>query len=83
MVALLVVFPFGLLGALMSYLDSTIPKLDTILSTIILITGLVAGCMLGGYTTAKISRQKYIVHAAITGFVLTYLYALVNDFEFN
>ncbi|MFZ1314607.1 MAG: hypothetical protein WAR38_17205, partial [Chitinophagaceae bacterium] len=37
----------------------------------------------GGYTTVKVSTRRDLIHAFITGIVLTFLYALVNDFEFD
>lgn len=81
--ALVIIIPSALFAAFLNNPDSAIPTSQEILSTLLLISGIVAGCMLGGYTTVKVSTRKDIIHAFITGIVLTILYALKNDFEFD
>ena len=81
--ALAIIIPIGLFAGLLSFSDAAIPKTQAIISTVLLITGPAAGCILGGYTTVKVSTRKDIIHAIITGSVLTFLYAWVNDFEFD
>lgn len=81
--ALAIIIPIGFFAGLLSFSDESIPKTQTIISTVLLIAGPVAGCILGGYTTVKVSTRKDIIHAIITGMVLTFLYAWVNDFEFD
>ena len=49
----------------------------------VLLTGSIIACMAGGYTTSKISTHKKLIHSVVTGLILTFLYALVNDFEFD
>jgi len=83
MIALAIIIPIGLLGGLLNFSDTAIKKSQSIISTVLLIAGPVAGCILGGYTTVKVSTRKDIIHAFITGLVLTFLYAWVNDFEFD
>ncbi|HRE39304.1 MAG TPA: TIGR04086 family membrane protein [Chitinophagaceae bacterium] len=83
MIALIIILPIGLFAGLLVFSDSNIPKSKETLSKLLLIFGLIAGCLLGGYTTVKMSTRKDLVHAFITGIVLTFLYALVNDFEFD
>ena len=78
--ALVIIIPSALFAAFLNNPDSAIPTSQEILSTLLLISGIVAGCMLGGYTTVKVSTRKDIIHAFITGIVLTFLYALLNDF---
>lgn len=79
--ALVIIIPSALFAAFLNNPDSAIPASQEILSTLLLISGIVAGCMLGGYTTVKVSTRKDIIHAFITGIVLTFFYALLNDFE--
>jgi len=81
--ALAIIIPIGLIAGFLSFSDESIPKTQTIISTVLLIAGPVAGCILGGYTTVKVSTRKDIIHAIITGMVLTFLYAWVNDFEYD
>lgn len=81
--ALVFIIPVALFAALLNNPDSSIPTSQEILPTLLLISGIVAGCMLGGYTTVKVSTRRDLIHAFITGIVLTFLYALVNDFEFD
>lgn len=83
LIALIVIIPIGLIAGLLVFSDAAIPKSQEILSTLLLFAGFVAGCLLGGYTTVKISTRKDLIHAFITGIVLTFLYAWVNDFEFD
>ncbi len=83
LIALIVVIPIGLIAGLLVFSDATIPKSQEILSTLLLLAGFVAGSLLGGYTTVKISTRRDLIHAFITGIVLTFLYAWVNDFELN
>ena len=83
MLAVVIILPIGLLAGLLIFSDSKIPRSQAILSDILLIVGSVLGCIIGGYYTAKISTRKVIVHGIFTGIVLTLLYALVNDFEFD
>lgn len=82
-VALMIILPSGILAGLLSFSDAAIPKLQEFLSIFLWIAGIVAGCLPGGYTTVKISTRKDLIHAFITGIVLTFLYALIHDFEFN
>jgi len=81
--ALAIIIPIRLVGGLLSFSDAAIPKTQAIISTLLLIAVPVAGCILGGYTTVKVSTSKDIIHAIITGMVLTFLYAWINDFEFD
>lgn len=83
LIALIVVIPIGLIAGLLVFSDAAIPKSQEILSTFLLFAGFVAGSLLGGYTTVKISTRRDLIHAFITGIVLTFLYAWVNDFEFD
>jgi putative membrane protein (TIGR04086 family) len=83
LIALIVVIPIGLIAGLLVFSDAAIPKSQEILSTLLLFAGFVAGSLLGGYTTVKISTRRDLIHAFITGIVLTFLYAWVNDFEFD
>lgn len=83
LIALIVVIPIGLIAGLLVFSDAAISKSQEILSTFLLIAGFVAGSLLGGYTTVKISTRRDLIHAFITGIILTFLYALVNDFEFD
>jgi len=81
--ALIVVIPIGLIAGLLVFSDAAIPKSQENLSTLLLFAGFVVGSLLGGYTTVKISTRRDLIHAFITGIVLTFLYALVNDFKFD
>lgn len=83
LIALIVVIPIGLIAGLLVFSDAAIPKSQEILSTLLLFAGFVAGSLLGGYTTVKISTRRDLIHAFSTGIVLTFLYAWVNDFEFD
>ncbi len=83
LIALVIILSIGLVAVLLSFSDSRIPRYQAILSDVLLIGGSVLGCLIGGYYTAKISTRKDIVHGICTGIVLTLLYALVNDFEFD
>lgn len=83
LIALIVVIPIGLIAGLLVFSDAVIPKSQEILSTLLLLAGFVAGSLLGGYITVKISTRRDLIHAFITGIVLTFLYAWVNDFEFD
>lgn len=81
--ALIIMVPVVLFAGLMVLSDASVPKPQEIISTILLIFGITAGCITGGYTTAKISTRNDLTHTFITGLLLTFLYALVNDFEFD
>ena len=81
--ALVIIIPSALFAAFLNNPDSAIPTSQEILSTLLLISGIVAGCILGGYTTVKVSTRKDIIHAFITGIVLTILYALENEFDWR
>ncbi len=83
LIALVIIFPIGLIAGLLSFSDSRIPKAQEVFSDALLIGGAVLGCIISGYYTAKISTRKDIVHGICSGIVLTLLYALVNDFKFN
>ncbi|MFZ1313857.1 MAG: hypothetical protein WAR38_13405, partial [Chitinophagaceae bacterium] len=46
--ALVIIIPSALFAAFLNNPDSAIPTSQEILSTLLLISGIVAGCMLGG-----------------------------------
>ncbi|HEX4876352.1 MAG TPA: hypothetical protein VFV31_06740 [Chitinophagaceae bacterium] len=83
LLALIFIIPIGLIAGLLVFSDAAVPKSQEVLSTLLIFAGFVIGCLLGGYTTVKISTRRDLVHASITGIVLTLLYAWVNDFEFD
>ncbi len=82
-ISLLIIIPVGIFAALLSFSDAAIPKSQEIFSTVLMISGIVAGCLSGGFVTARISTRFDLIHVIIAGIVLTYLYAHINDFEFN
>jgi hypothetical protein len=82
-IALIIIIPLGLLSAILSFSDGRIPKSQQIFSEIILIGGIALGSLIGGYTAAKISTRNDLSHAIITGVILTFLYGLASNFEFN
>lgn len=82
-VALVIIIPIAIFAALMVFSDGTIPKSQQVISTVLTIGAIAAGCITGGYLTVKISTRKDWIHSIINGLVLTFLLALVNDFEFD
>jgi putative membrane protein (TIGR04086 family) len=82
-IALVIIIPIAIFAALLVFSDGTVPKSQQVISTVLTIGAIAAGCFTGGYLTVKISTRKDWIHAIITGLVLTFLLALVNDFEFD
>lgn len=78
-----IIFPIVIFVPFISFSDSRISRSQEIFTDVLLISGALFGCIMGGYTTAKISTRKDIVHGIITGLVLTFLLVCVNEFEFD
>ena len=80
-IALLIIIPFGIFGAFLSFSDAKIPKSQEITSTIILIIGLTIGMLAGGYTTSRISTTRSMIYVIITAAVLMILFLWMSNFE--
>lgn len=83
LIALIIIIPIGIFAGLMVFSDGSLPKSQQIISGTLLIGRIAAGCIAGGYFTVRISTRKDLIHGFITGLVLTFLFGLINDFEFD
>ncbi len=82
-IAIIIAVPIGLVAGLLVFSDSEVSASQSILSIVLLIIALIVSCVAGGYYCANMAKQKELIHAAITGVILTILYSVVNNFQFN
>jgi len=82
-IASIILIPFGLFAALLIFSDAAIPKPQLVLSAVLFIAGITIGSFLGGRITAMFVTGQEMIYASITGIILTFICAVINDFDFD
>ena len=80
-VALIIIIPLGLMGAVMLFSDAPIPEKDAITANSIMTIAVIIGSFVGGYTTVNIAINKKMVY--FTAFILLFLNLLLYEFDLN